>query len=314
MPYSFCHLPPAFTTPGVPVETQRAQYLNELVSFISKFQWLSSVHAYDALHEGFFENVWPEDWRHLSENEHFDSEALIDLVKDGVIQAHWPPSLREFIANCQKLKLPRTVNLSDFPSGVLDNLETNITDSSTTSSGMSRKKLHEVERFSRVILERIQTSEFAETARIVDVGAGQGYLTHRLSTEFPCVAVDFDQIQTVGSVSRGNNIKKGFVKDVRGKKDELVAPVVQERKPVIYKTILINAEKLQQLLKELEDEDPAGSNDFVLVGLHACGDLSGPAMLHTFEKLVSVKMMAVVPCCFNLLTEPDTPCEVCETH
>ncbi|KAJ3021409.1 UNVERIFIED_CONTAM: hypothetical protein HDU68_009633 [Siphonaria sp. JEL0065] len=297
-------LPPSF------VNAPRSEYLEQLVSFLNDFKWLSSIHAYDALHEDFYNTLWPSEWKSLADEDVFDANWLIDLVKDGVVQNTWPESLKSFIHKCQTLKLPRTVNLSDF-STVLQDLETNIDHSATTSSGMNRKKLHEVERFSRVIIDRINQSGLSETATIVDVGAGQGYLTHRLSTEYPCVAVDFDQIQTVGSVSRGNNIKKGYVKDVRGKKEE-PSVVVQDRKPVLYKTILINAEKLQSLVRELEKDAP--ETNFVLVGLHACGDLSATAMLQTFEKCDSVKLLAVVPCCFNLLTEPDHPDNVCESH
>ncbi|KAI9334879.1 methyltransferase domain-containing protein [Obelidium mucronatum] len=300
-------LPPSF------VEKPISEYLDSLVSFLSRFKWLSSVHAYDALHEDFYNTVWPIEWKTLADEDLFDSEQLIDLVKDGIVQDSWPDSLKDYIHQCNTLKLPRNVNLSDFGTILLD-IDTSVDQSATTSSGMNRKKLHEVERFSRVIIDYVSKAGISETATIVDVGAGQGYLTHRLSTEYPCVAVDFDQIQTVGSVSRGNNIKKGYVKDIRGKKHE--GPQQQlnnvERKPVVYKTILINAEKLQALVHELEQED--SGRDFVLVGLHACGDLSATAMLQTFEKCASVKLMAVVPCCFNLLTEPEHPHEVCSSH
>ncbi|KAJ3026760.1 UNVERIFIED_CONTAM: hypothetical protein HDU68_005106 [Siphonaria sp. JEL0065] len=169
---------------------------------------------------------------------------------------------------------------------------------------MSRKKLYEVERFSNVILDYIATSAFKDSTTIIDIGAGQGYLTHRLTTGHPCVAVDFDQIQTVGSKSRGNDIKRGKFKDSRA--DMKAKTKRTERNGILYKTAHINHETLTNLVHELEgDEDQCPLKDFMLVGLHACGDLSATAMLNTFQECVSVKMMAVVPCCFNLLSERD---------
>ncbi|ORY46747.1 hypothetical protein BCR33DRAFT_848822 [Rhizoclosmatium globosum] len=303
-----CRLPSAFTSPDTLEATQRQQYLEELVAFLAQNQRLSSAHTFDTLREGF-NKVWPEEWKHLSKSEHFDIEHLIDLVKDGVIQPNWPLSLKCFLENCIKLQLPRSFNCDDFTSGVFESQKS----SNKSATGMSRKKLHEVDRFARVILDRIKQSGISDTATIVDVGAGQGYLTHRLSTEYPCIAVDFNSVQTVGSEKRGSNIQKKLLNDCGLSKVDL-ADASLDRKPVVHKTILINAKSLQKMLEELEEADVTGKTDFVLVGLHACGDLSGPAMLQTFENCKSVKMVAVVPCCYNLLTEPETPCDVCETH
>ncbi|ORY36677.1 hypothetical protein BCR33DRAFT_475038 [Rhizoclosmatium globosum] len=169
---------------------------------------------------------------------------------------------------------------------------------------MSKKKLYEVERFSKLIIERLASSPYKDSTTVIDIGAGQGYLTHRLTTQHPCVAVDFDTIQTVGSTARGNDIRKGKFKDSRI--DMKLKSKPQPRKPITYKTAHMNQDTLISLVKDLESDPECESKDFCLVGLHACGDLSATAMLTTFRDCESVKTIAVVPCCFNLLT---TECE-----
>ncbi|KAI8622580.1 methyltransferase domain-containing protein [Chytriomyces sp. MP71] len=284
-------------------------YVRSLTQFLSEFQWLSSIHAYDSLSTDFWGRVWPAEWRRLADDGEFSAESMIALVKDGTVVDSWPSSLKRFAAQCRSLALPRNVIPAEFSPGVLD-VDAVIDQNATTATGMSRKKLHEVERFSNVISDFVRASSDAGSShvRVVDVGAGQGYLTHRLSAEFPCVAVDFDQIQTVGSVARGQKIQKGKLNDVRkGTFDEARGDsVTDSRKEVIYRTIRIDAEKLTDLLRDLSDESDAETcTDFMLVGLHACGDLSATAMIKTFEACDSVQLMAVVPCCFNLLTEPE---------
>ncbi|KAI8828275.1 methyltransferase domain-containing protein [Chytriomyces cf. hyalinus JEL632] len=290
---SYMRLPPGHQDP--------TEYIESLSKFLAKFQWLSSIHAYDSLTEDFWNKSWPSEWRALADEDLFESEQLIGLVKDGTVQDSWPQSLKDYIHACKELSLPRSVLHSDFPE--------------------KRNVPQKTARFARVILDFASTAAQDsivnnEAVKIVDVGAGQGYLTHRVSTEYPCVAVDFDQIQTVGSVSRGANIKKGKLKDVRGV-GNVPAVNVNSRKEVLYRTIHINSEKLMELVKELNAEQmdlkDGKSTDFMLVGLHACGDLSSIAMLKTFEAVESVKLMAVVPCCFNLLTEPESLDDSCFT-
>jgi hypothetical protein len=56
---------------------------------------------------------------------------------------------------------------------------------------------------------------------------------------------------------------------------------------------------IDALLREL---CPVAQPRVLLVGLHACGDLS-PAILRTFAELNCAVAVVVVPCCHNLLTE-----------
>jgi len=58
------------------------------------------------------------------------------------------------------------------------------------------------------------------------------------------------------------------------------------------------AEQLRALLREHAPD----SSRVLLVGLHACGDLS-PAIMRTFARLECCVAVVAVPCCHNLLSE-----------
>ncbi|KAI9352855.1 methyltransferase domain-containing protein [Obelidium mucronatum] len=277
------------------------KYASDLASFISEYLWLVQIHAYDIVTHNFFHTSWPTEWKCLADASSFNADDLMNLATDGIVKEQWPKSFQAFVQKCISLQLPRSVDLREF-GGCLDACDDPVTRAHTAAAGMSRKKLYEVERFSNLILDHTFNSPFKDAITVIDVGAGQGYLTHRLTTKHPCVAVDFDQIQTVGSKARGNDIKRGKFKDSRmdmkSKEKLLVA-----RKEVIYKTAHIDQESLKDIINELESDPECRFKDFALVGLHACGDLSATAMLNTFAACESVKILAVVPCCFNLLSE-----------
>ena len=194
---------------------------------------------------------------------------------------------------------------------------------------MSFKKLHEVALFSQVVvsiayvLYHLQAFTFFKTlfwnrkdagiTKIIDIGAGQGYLTHRLAEHFPCTALDNSEVQAAGSKARGARLdkkKKGRLesKTKQPAPEQVVEPVVKEidtassnhANEISYKVIQVDANSLTSVVRE---ESSAGFDRIMLVGLHACGDLSAVTILTTFIQEESVKAVAVVPCCYNLLTE-----------
>ncbi|KAJ3070280.1 hypothetical protein HDU98_006696 [Podochytrium sp. JEL0797] len=297
-------LPPAFCTASPPFGPHSDEtiysYVSELTQFLATHHWLASIHAYDISTHDFFQQTFPADWRTLADPETFDVDHFVELVKEGVVRDEWPDSFKTFVARCAELKLPRDVDLREFGE-CMEGCEVPVTLADTKAARMSQKKLYEVERFSNLILDRIAKSPFKDSATVIDVGAGQGYLTHRLATQHPCVAVDFDSIQTVGSKARGVDLSRGRFRDARKEAKWKGKPPV--RKEIVYKTARICQDTLTELVRDLETDGECTGKDLVLVGLHACGDLSATAMLNTFRDCEAVKMVAVVPCCFNLLTE-----------
>ncbi|KXN88186.1 Protein RRNAD1, partial [Leucoagaricus sp. SymC.cos] len=172
-------------------------------------------------------------------------------------------------------------------------------------TGMSPKKAHEVFRMVAYVLEIIKFNEWdISSLRMVDVGAGQGYLTRALKAQLPqtrILALDADEAQTIGA---------------QRWEERLLPPSSEENPSITHKTIHITPENLfatidewisEGLLKETQEEIPV-----LLIGLHACGSLT-PDVIRTFSgwrpggKPWRFAAAVVVGCCYNLMNPDDFP-------
>ncbi|KAJ3191478.1 hypothetical protein HK101_007678 [Irineochytrium annulatum] len=335
--------------------TSPESYAAAVVEFLPRFQWLWSLHAYDVLRDDFFTTTFPEDWRFLAgdlsvdadRDNGYDLDALIGLAR-GVVKESWPESLKEYVRMCGRMTLPRDFDGGEWEGLLTEEMGRGIDISDTTNAAMSKKKLHEVERLTRLVLEVARRSG---ADAIVDVGAGQGYLTHRLAEALPVIALDFNEIQTVGSKERGEMLERNKERKVKAKgkgkgkrkgkapaaaqdatqeaDGEVIADVdaapaddagtgatsTAATSNITYFTDFINTDKLSTLLDRLASLPQSHTSTtnttasspqrrLLLVGLHACGDLSSTTMLHAYAHTPSVVGLVVVPCCYNLLTEP----------
>ncbi|KAH8825026.1 methyltransferase domain-containing protein, partial [Flagelloscypha sp. PMI_526] len=190
--------------------------------------------------------------------------------------------------------------------------------------GQGPKKKHEVVQMASHIhklLEAYRERLEMGKIRIVDVGAGQGYLTrclaNLLATEYPSsdptmkriLAIDSDQNQTVGA-------KRWEDAVVRGKRPKKTQESVTENL-IEHCTIKLGAaELLQELdawLPPLQDTQTA--TPVLFVGLHACGSLT-PSILRALSSasrdVLSLQRGwyplggVVVGCCYNLLEPKGT--------
>lgn len=250
------------------------------------------------------------------------------LIPSGVVQDHWPASLKDFIVTLRSLVFLR--EQPDLPT-VLPGLHL-ISVNSVLAQGMNMKKKHEVEVLSAVV------NSIADSVRghtIVDVGAGQGYLAQVLSFQYQHSVVAIDACSHHGSITdaRAERIKKHYAAQMRRSQSgnwSLNVP-----KTITCRVMSIDMLKaltgmsphkddIEQL--RLFEEDNAklegeklksscsANNDtsLVLAGLHACGDLS-VTMLKTFLECKEVKAIVSIGCCYNLLSEegidnPETQC------
>ncbi|KAI9331672.1 methyltransferase domain-containing protein [Zopfochytrium polystomum] len=273
-------LPPAFSN----VES----LVDHAVRFLAPYEWLFSAHAYDVLTQDVFRNHWPEEWRPIAEPTSFNLDNLVALVQGGPIPKHWPDSLQQFISTARSLTLPRNVDSSDFGLETPFPQDTEDEESEALRlAEMNRKKFHEVRRFADIVLAQARASGIT---KIVDVGAGQGYLTHRLAAHYPCVALDHSETQAAGSKARNDRLGRR-------------RPAADDARPnIAYKVLEVNESALLDVINDIAAEGD-GSDKLMLVGLHACGDLSASVMLKSFVSSGYVQSLAVVPCCYNLLTE-----------
>ncbi|KAG9081127.1 hypothetical protein FS749_007824 [Ceratobasidium sp. UAMH 11750] len=180
---------------------------------------------------------------------------------------------------------------------------------------MSPKKAHEVDRLGQLIdqiFSRLQSQ--SKTRLIVDVGAGQGYLSHKLATTpgTRVLALDGDESQTEGAALRGQGLSHAQRQQVRKgggiEQDQL-------QQAVTHRTLFITSDSLSRAVEEwilALDLDPNVVTDVLVTGLHACGSLT-PAVLRCFVDLMRggtgrtwrPSALALVGCCYNLMRDPN---------
>ncbi|KAJ1303317.1 hypothetical protein OPQ81_011514 [Rhizoctonia solani] len=225
------------------------------------------------------------------------------------------PSLRQLINRIAQLRLPRA------PEGILD--ISGFHDHRNT--GMSPKKAHEVHQLSNLIDKIYNTSINDSNRLIVDVGAGQGYLSHRLAEHSGThvLALDGDEGQTEGATLRGKGLSHAERQRARNRGGSPThdGEANHQAPPVTHQTLFITSDSLLHAVDEW-----IGDLDFVrgtlpppvlITGLHACGSLT-PAVLRCFTDLCtrvgqeghakrkwSPVALALVGCCYNLMRNAD---------
>ena len=262
----------------------RRDHLHRLADLLATHRPLLSTHPNDC-----DLSVIPESWT-------FSSEELAAYYTTGT-GIDLPPDLKRLIDEIRTLQLPRT------PLCIPHEVPL------PTKKGMSPKKLHEVQRMATYVKDLVDGvfEKFRPRGRlhIVDVGAGQGYLTRALGYLFPdarLLALDADHGQTMGAEKRAQ--------DRKDRKVDAVTDGLNKR--IHHRTVLITPSSLldsvDAWVKEGENrEEPV---PVLFVALHACGSLT-PDMLRAF--LSSLKTQHVdgrawyplsivtVGCCYNLM-------------
>ncbi|KAL1744082.1 methyltransferase domain-containing protein [Schizophyllum fasciatum] len=185
---------------------------------------------------------------------------------------------------------------------------------SASAVGMSPKKSHEVFRMTAYIASVIRERGIDPSAAcIVDVGAGQGYLTRTLQVHLRCrgiLALDADDAQTAGAKKWE---KKLGIEDA-----------------VTHRTIWITPSNLLDTIDDWiasmrHSEDDVEAIPVFLIALHACGSLT-PTILRTFVSATRRQYsnevspqtagaprpwrpagLVSVGCCYNLLRPEDFP-------
>lgn len=153
-------------------------------------------------------------------------------------------------------------------------------------AGMVEKKIHEVERMTPVI-KKIAADHQVES--IVDLGAGQGYLSRSLAfkNNLKVLAVDSSEIQTCGAKKFDDRAVKFL------DKDDL---------KLHHVTDFITPENASTILSKWGNHDTTKQEKWLLCGLHTCGDLSS-MMLRLFTSSSDISCLVSVGCCYHFLTE-----------
>lgn len=302
-------------------------WIHAIVNFLKPYRFFLDAHVVNFFKERLWEAV-DKEWMDC-----LRKEPVHDLLRipSGVIQDHWPASLKEFVFTLRSLSLPREqADLQKvFPGLQVASLN------NVLSQGMNHKKKHEIEALSAVV-GSIASRVGVNT--IVDVGSGQGYLAQVLSFEYQLSVIAIDASSHHGRITdaRAERIKKHYTAKLR--KSQLESRGLSTPKTVTCR--VLSPEMLKTLSNSLLQKDDEKTNNnggnidekpvegsvgneltsslyangkpsLVLAGLHACGDLS-VTMLRTFIECADVRAVISIGCCYNLLSEgiieADTQC------
>lgn len=268
------------------------KYTDDLCEFTATplvRQITGGIHVNDALIYDAWDCLpsdWAEWWSQWP-NHRLAQQHLIDSIdEDATVHEDFrgevevglllkcPESLRQWLAQLKALALPRTQRPG--PAVALpDALELR----------MKTKKTAEIARAVQFI-RSICTER--NITRVVDMGSGQGYLSITLAYLYPelrVLAIDGSPSQIAGSAA--------FAKSLQ-----------------IPETRLQHMEHWidgESALAEKVQGWAAGEN-CILVGLHACGNLS-EHMIRYFATIPCIDALAVVGCCYNHIVPLSETCQ-----
>ncbi|KAF9874682.1 hypothetical protein CkaCkLH20_07819 [Colletotrichum karsti] len=261
------------------------QYADDLAKFISTplvRQITGDIHVNDALIYNAWEALpteWTTWWSEFA-NHRLAQQDLIDSISEettttfsqgdkshdcqlGQFQ-HRPESLTEWLKTVQSLALPRAQRqgpMMDLPE--------------VLTSRMKTKKIEEVSVATAYIANVCQANNIT---RIIDMGSGQGYLSLSLAFLFPyfrVLAIDGSESQIAASKASATSL---------GVSDDRL------------RHILRYIDGTESLATEIAAW--AEGEKCMLVGLHACGNLSDH-MLRYFTEVPSITNLGAIGCCYN---------------
>ncbi|KAL9232515.1 hypothetical protein vseg_007622 [Gypsophila vaccaria] len=298
-------------------------WINAITHFLRPYSFFLLPNVVDFLKDRLWEAL-DKDWIQCLQTARV--EHLL-LIPSGLVQDHWPDSLKHFVLTARSLAFPRQqVHLQTVFPG-LNIIPLN----NVLSQGMNPKKKHEVEILSSLV--SYTSTNVGGAHRVVDVGAGLGYLSQVLAFQYqlPVVAIDASCHHGTITNTRAERIKKHYMA-------KLHKSGLEKGLPNMPKTItsrILSSSMLRELsnycchhddldekhLKEKcfdnscdvrpEAGNPPSSSSaadadrgtpLVLAGLHACGDLS-VTMLRAMAECEAVKAVISIGCCYNLLSE-----------
>ncbi|KAI3686114.1 hypothetical protein L1987_79786 [Smallanthus sonchifolius] len=277
--------------------TETLDWIRAIIQFLKPYSFFWESHVVNFITHRLWEAV-DEEWIDCLRNE--PVECLIQ-IPSGFVQQHWPSSLKKFITSLSSLAFPR--EQADLKK-LLPNMQVALLNNVITQ-GMNQKKRHEIEVLAAVVSS---VARDVETNTIIDVGAGQGYLSQVLSFEYQLSVIAIDASSHHGRVTdeRAERIKKHYEAKIR--KSSLGGKGLTIPKTVTCR--VLSSDMLKTLLnsKDVDEhchhQSTSDTCPLLLTGLHACGDLS-VTMLRAFLESKEVKAVVSIGCCYNLLSEEE---------
>lgn len=163
-----------------------------------------------------------------------------------------------------------------------DPIYTNQTNKDELLRGIKPKKIHEISELSNEI-SRYCDDVSTDSTIFVDLGCGVGHLTHFLNRKFGYkilgLEADSDRVGTAAKIQ-----KTKFPESIAAVK--VVQHFIESSSASFIQSVLMNEFNFSQ------------SPDLILIGLHACADLTVTA-LDLFLRNPNFKKMLIMPCCYH---------------
>ncbi|XP_061801925.2 methyltransferase-like protein 25B isoform X1 [Nerophis lumbriciformis] len=311
-----------------------------LTAFLHQYRFLSESYVI----EFFTEDLWhqlPVSWQSVLQNLSYPQTA--DLLLDTDYQPRrypcvWPLSLLAFRASAHALTFPRhswrgagATDASARPQEFRDNPHQSSLLAHIFRKHVKPKKQHEIRELGALVE---QLCEQTGCKRVVDVGSGQGHLTRFLS--FGCglsvTAIEADPTLVATATKFDGELLLALKKEEQKRKCSYELPssprhvtgwvdpkaswevfVKQLEGHVIPAGHCKKRARVSPCCAALDSKSsgPPGDescdrSDFVLTGLHACGDLS-PTLLRHFVKCPHIRAITSVACCYMKLSTQEQP-------
>ena len=257
------------------------------------------VHCQDVL----INNVWgrmPSDWQ-----KYLDGMSLLQLARlpldHSTIACDAPDSLVAMLSMRELALERRPQNRSAED----DSAFVGVLRPSSKGARLA-KKTHEVESLAALVRS---VADAAGCSRVLDIGCGKGSLASQLAVVDGLHVVGLEAQETMAS-----NAAKAAKKKAASAATSDTLPnggslrlwhraiAADEYAPAVVDQICADAWPIGG-----EDVDAEESGGVLLCALHACGDLSS-TITRCFAASPRCRAIALVPCCYNLLTVSEDPC------
>ncbi|PVF98462.1 hypothetical protein CPB86DRAFT_797268 [Serendipita vermifera] len=267
-----------------------------ILNFLRDHNDLAMAHPNQAATSGTFLGM-PDTWVLWSKSHPNLWRNIVHYYQSSsdIPNTELPDDMKTFLRTCSSLELPReSFYRPDRPSP-------------ERVSRVTPKKLHEVHTMASYIGSLFSSME--RKPWVVDIGAGQGYLSRALSSSpnnFNVLALDSNASQTAGSLSR-----KDWLSQTNPESQGEIGGGT-----LTHKTIFIDDHaSLSSAIEEWvhQNASPSEKIPIALVGLHCCGDLTPAilrfirAMLNSYHGLYELVGCVIVGCCYNMCSPDSFP-------
>ncbi|KZS86949.1 hypothetical protein SISNIDRAFT_394024, partial [Sistotremastrum niveocremeum HHB9708] len=204
---------------------------------------------------------------------------------------HVPASIAALVSAVRKLALPRNVFHTYPRSSAISQYQ-----------GVSQKKQHEIIQMTSLICSILRGTDIKH---VVDIGAGQGYVTMELRRSRPdlhILALDTSDQQTTGAQKHQARFTSKSHPHIFSSNSGSLT------RRTVFVTVETLHSSIRSWLHDLNTHDE--KTPVLLIGLHACGPLT-PTIMKTFLECSTPSPsrswfaagQLIIGCCYNLLQE-----------